>query len=198
MDERYPGYDVLAKWRSPSFNETTRRVLTRRLHQVPERRFLSAEQWDLLEAIVAQLIPQPDRTQPIPITPFIDDLLAANRGEGFRRDGAPPLRTAWMTGLSGIEAEAGRRFGRAFAILPAADQDAVLTLVQRGEVDQTAWPGLSAQHFFNAVLLKTVAGVYYSHPTAWSEIGFGGPASPRGYVRLGFDRRDPWEARERR
>ena len=33
-------------------------------------------------------------------------------------------------------------------------------------------------------------------PTAWSEIGWGGPASPRGYVRMDFDERDPWEAAE--
>ena len=25
-------------------------------------------------------------------------------------------------------------------------------------------------------------------------MGFGGPASPRGYVRMALDRRDPWEA----
>ena len=36
----------------------------------------------------------------------------------------------------------------------------------------------------------------YSHPKAWNEIGFGGPASPRGYVRLDGDRPDPWEAAE--
>ncbi|MGH6677602.1 MAG: gluconate 2-dehydrogenase subunit 3 family protein, partial [Bradyrhizobium sp.] len=36
----------------------------------------------------------------------------------------------------------------------------------------------------------------YAHPAAWSEIGFGGPASPRGYVRLGANRRDEWEAAE--
>jgi len=34
------------------------------------------------------------------------------------------------------------------------------------------------------------------HPASWNEIGFGGPASPRGYVRMNFDRRDPWEAAE--
>jgi hypothetical protein len=34
----------------------------------------------------------------------------------------------------------------------------------------------------------------FAHPASWSEIGFGGPASPRGYVRTGFDERDPWEA----
>ena len=38
---------------------------------------------------------------------------------------------------------------------------------------------------------------YYAHPAAWNEIGFGGPASPRGYVRMDFDRRDPWEASKR-
>jgi len=27
---------------------------------------------------------------------------------------------------------------------------------------------------------------YYMQPTAWSEIGWGGPASPRGYVRHGL------------
>jgi hypothetical protein len=27
-------------------------------------------------------------------------------------------------------------------------------------------------------------------------MGFGGPASPRGYVRLDADKRDPWEAAE--
>ena len=49
--------------------------------------------------------------------------------------------------------------------------------------------------FFNELLGKVVS-VYYAHPSAWNEIGFGGPASPRGYVRLGFDQRDPWEAEE--
>jgi hypothetical protein len=39
-----------------------------------------------------------------------------------------------------------------------------------------------------------LCGAYYSHPFAWNEIGFGGPASPRGYVRMDFNRRDPWEA----
>ena len=43
---------------------------------------------------------------------------------------------------------------------------------------------------------EAAPGLYYSHPTAWSEMGFGGPASPRGYVRMELDRRDPWEAAE--
>jgi hypothetical protein len=45
-------------------------------------------------------------------------------------------------------------------------------------------------------MLPDVVQSYYAHPTAWNEIGWGGPASPRGYVRLQADRRDPWEAAE--
>jgi hypothetical protein len=50
--------------------------------------------------------------------------------------------------------------------------------------------------FFSNRLLHDILSVYYAHPSAWSDIGFGGPAAPRGYVRLNFDRRDPWEAAE--
>ncbi|HZD88840.1 MAG TPA: gluconate 2-dehydrogenase subunit 3 family protein, partial [Pseudolabrys sp.] len=54
----------------------------------------------------------------------------------------------------------------------------------------------NAQSFMRHVLLREIVGIYYAHPDAWSEIGFGGPASPRGYVRLAENRRDPWEAVE--
>jgi hypothetical protein len=50
--------------------------------------------------------------------------------------------------------------------------------------------------FYKQRLMHDLVMAYYSHPTAWNEIGFGGPASPRGYVRMGFNRRDPWEAVE--
>ena len=32
--------------------------------------------------------------------------------------------------------------------------------------------------------------------TRGAKSGFGGPANPRGYVRMYYDRRDPWEAAE--
>ena len=52
--------------------------------------------------------------------------------------------------------------------------------------------------FFDQRLLHDIVLAYWSHPTAWNEIGWGGPASPRGYVRMGYDERDPWEAAEAR
>lgn len=193
----YAGYDVLAKWDSPSFDDTTRRVLAQRLARVPPRRFFDADEWAVLEALCARLLPQPERAQPIPIAPWIDELLFLGRGEGFRHDNMPPQRDAWRIGLAAIDAEARQRAGRPFTGLPPEDQDALLRAIAAGEACHPAWGPVPAQRFFLDILLKTAAGIYYAHPEAWNEIGFGGPASPRGYVRLGLSQRDGWEARER-
>jgi len=192
----YAGYDVLEKWDSPSWNDQTREAVRKRLDQVPERRFLTEEQWSLLEAIAARLVPQPDRAEPVPIVPWIDDMLHHNHSPGYRYADQPPMREAWRRGLDAIAAEALQRHGTSFEKLSPTDQDALLSDVQNNRVDKNVWGGLPAGGFFLQHLLKQIVGIYYSHPDAWSEIGFGGPASPRGYARLGFDQRDPWEGKE--
>jgi hypothetical protein len=187
-------YDVLAKWDTPSWDDQTREVVRKRLTEIPQRRFFSETEWQTLEAICARLLPQPDRTNPIPIVPWIDEKLHHNRRDGFRYDDMPPVREAWRLGLDAIDHESRRRFGADFGMLHEASQDAVLSAIQIGEVDRGVWQRLPAQRFFTTVLLKEVVGEYYAHPAAWSEVRFGGPASPRGYVRLGVNERDPWEA----
>lgn len=192
----YPDYNVLHKWDSPSWNDQTRKVVWKRLHQVPSRRFLSEEQWALLEAIVARLIPQPEREEPVPIVPWIDDMLHNNQTPGYRYADMPSMRDAWRQGLGAIAAEAHDRHGKGFGQLSPEEQDTILADVQHNKVRRRFWGDLPAGGFFLHHLLKQTVGFYYSHPAAWSEIGYGGPASPRGYVRLGFDERDPWEAKE--
>jgi len=194
----YPDYNVLDKWDSPSWNDQTRETVRKRLDEVPQRHFLSAEQWALLEAIVDRLIPQPEREEPVPIVPWIDDRLHKDRRHGYRYADLPPMREAWTTALDAVAAECRERFATRFEQLGADEQDAYLTDLQNGRVDGRFWNDLSVERFFSELLLKDVVEIYYSHPAAWSEIGFGGPAAPRGYVRLGFDERDPWEAEARR
>jgi len=194
----YAGYDVLDKWDTPSWNEQTREVVRRRLEEIPERRYLTEEEWRLLEAVAARLVPQPERGHPVPIVPWIDRKLADNCGPGYRYADMPPMREAWRQGLAAIRAEARNRQGGPFEGLSDEEQDALLADIQHGRVDGRCWGGLPPGGFFTHLLLRETVAVYYSHPSAWSEIGFGGPAGPRGYVRLGFDERDPWEAEERR
>ena len=192
----YAGYDVLEKWDTPSWNDQTREAVRQRLDEVPPRRFLSKAQWSLLEAIVARLLPQPERDEPVPIVPWIDEMLHRNAGPGYRYSDMPPMRDAWRQGLDAIACEARNRHGKSFEELSSDDQDALLRDVQHNRVERRYWGDLPAGGFFLHELLKQTVGIYYSHPAAWSEIGFGGPASPRGYARLGFDERDPWEAEE--
>ena len=192
----YLTYDVLDKWDSPSWNDQTREAVRERIEDVPERRFLTREQWELLEAITARLIPQPEREEPVPIVPWIDDVLHRNESPGYRYADMPPMRDAWRQGLDAIAAETRDRHGKGFEELSPEDQDAFLTDVQNNRIDSRFWRDLPAGGFFLHHLLKQTVGIYYSHPDAWSEIGFGGPASPRGYARLGFDQRDPWEGKE--
>jgi hypothetical protein len=42
--------------------------------------------------------------------------------------------------------------------------------------------------------MRAVLSAFYAHPWAWNEIGFGGPAYPRGFMRLGpLAVREPYE-----
>lgn len=192
----FPDYSVLDKWDTPSWNEQTREVVRKRLGEVPRRRFLEEAEWQTLEAVCDRLIPQPDREAPVPIVPFIDQKLVSDQGDGYRYENMPEMRRAWRLGIAGIEREARERHQKSFVELEPEQQDRILRAIQEGEVQGDLWEELPSKRFFDSTLLKTVVAVYYAHPAAWSEIGYGGPASPRGYVRLGTGQRDPWEARE--
>ena len=119
------------------------------------------------------------------------------RATAFAKATCPTCAKPGARGLAAIEAEsAARHGGRRFPALDTAEQDALLGMMHRGELSDPAWDGLGAKNFFTKRILSDIPGLYYSHPTAWSEIGLGGPASPRGYVRIELGRRDPWEAAE--
>lgn len=188
----YAGYDVLAKWDTPSFDALTREVLSQRLHAVPAPRFFDVREFATLEHACARLLATPLRAPPL--ANWIDADVCAGRGEGYRAPAIPPLQECWRHGLAGLDAEARRRHAAAFADLSGAQQDDTLQALQAGDVDGANFARVPAQHFFTHVLLKAAASHFYAQPLAWNEIGFGGPASPRGYVRIALGKRDPWEA----
>ncbi len=198
--ERYPGYDVLSKRDTPSWNAKTRAVVDERLAVGEEdHRFFSDTEWQILSALCDRLVPQPPgRSARVPLAALVDAKLQSGKGDGYRHDNMPPMAEAWQRGLSALDAEAQLRYGQRFHDLGPRDQDALIAAMQDGALDCAAWGGMPPDLFFHHRIVPDAIKSYYTHPTAWSEIGFGGPASPRGYVRLDLDRRDPWEARERR
>lgn len=196
MPERYPGYDVLAKRNTPSWNEPTRRVIDERLAITNTPQFLSASEWRILGAICNRIVPQPDHRDPVPIAAMVDRKLASDKRDGYRQASLPPLREAWRRGLAALEAAAQAQHNVAFHVLSAVAQDELLKAMQEGKLDGPEWDDMPAKLFFKERLTHDILAAYYSHPESWNEIGFGGPASPRGYVRMNFNRRDSWEAVE--
>src|SRR6185437_9123156 len=200
MGNRYPGYDVLAKRHSPSWNEQTRRVIDERLAVAPDtHHFFTDVEWPTVCAICDRLIPQPrDKPGRVPIAALLDAHLIHSPTEGYRDHRLPPMQEAWRHGLGALDTESQHSHKHRFHELDSSQQDALLHKVQHGDVRDSAWEKVPAKLFFKDRLLHDVMRIYYAHPTAWNEIGFGGPAAPRGYVRMDFDRRDPWEASEAR
>jgi hypothetical protein len=194
--DRYPGYDVLSKWAGPSWNDKTREVITRRLSIAPEPRFFTADEFATVTAIAARIIPQPAARPPVPIAALVDRKLHEDILDGFRVAGMPRDGEAWRLGLKALDAEAQAAHGMRFSGLADAEQDALLRSAQAGELKAPEWGALRSHDFFNKRMAHDIVFAYYAHPIAWSEIGWGGPASPRGYVRLDFNDRDPWEAAE--
>jgi hypothetical protein len=196
MPERYPGYDVLAKRDTPSWNSATRAVVEARLNVTNTPRFLNSQEWQTLCAVCDCIVPQPKGRPSVPTAALVDRKLANDERDGYRAVSLPPLREAWRHGLAALDTSAETRDGRHFHLLPAVQQDELLGAMQAGTLDGPEWQDMPAQTFFRERLVHDIVAAYYSHPISWSEIGFGGPASPRGYVRMYFNRRDPWEAVE--
>jgi Gluconate 2-dehydrogenase subunit 3 len=198
MTDRYPGYDVLAKRWTQSWNEATRKVIDRRLAMPREPRFFSATEWRTLNAVCERIMPQPQDRAPVPLAAFVDQKIADGVHDGYRYVQLPSQGEAWQRGLAALDQAANEAYEGLFHVLSVEQQDGLLRRMQQGDLSGSAWGGMPCKLFFEHRVIPDITHAYYSHPVAWNEIGFGGPASPRGYVRMGLDRRDPWEAVETR
>jgi hypothetical protein len=158
-------------------------------------RFFSAAEWRTLNALCDRIMPQPKHRPPVPLAAHVDEKMADGVLDGYRYAQLPPQGEAWRRGLAALDQEA-QAHGVAFTALSPEQQDELLRLMQRGELTSEAWGGMPCKLFFEHRVIPDITHAYYAHPVAWNEIGFGGPASPRGYVRMQLDRRDPWEAAE--
>ena len=71
-------------------------------------------------------------------------------------------------------------------------QHNVVDAFAQGQLHGEIWDELPAARAWS-VVMRAILSAFYSHPWAWNEIGFGGPAYPRGYARLGAGQRETWE-----
>jgi hypothetical protein len=195
----YPGFSTLSQQKF--WDAKTRQVILDRVDNVPEIRFFNAHQARLLEAICDRVIPQDDRDEAhrIPIAPQIDKRLFENSHDGYRYESMPPDREAFQLGLQAIDEIAHHEHDCGFVNLDPREQDEILQSLHDGKpsAGHQIWERM-AVHRFWMLLVSDCAEAYYSHPWAWDEIGFGGPAYPRAYMRLERGEAEPWEVEEKR
>jgi len=195
----YPGFSTLAQQRF--WDEATRAVVLGRVQDIPPIRFFTPDEVRLLEAVLARVLPQDDRDEEhrIPLLPALDARLHAGIIDGYRYEGMPPDGEAHRLGLRAIEAIARHLHGTSFVELGPREQDEVLKSIHdaRPPAAEEIWRRMSVKRYWT-MLVQDAVDAYYAHPYAWDEIGFGGPAYPRGYMRMEHGQPEPWEVDEQR
>jgi hypothetical protein len=195
----YPGFSTLDQ--QANWDEATRKTVLERVSRTRELHFFSPEEAPLIEAIFEHILPQSDRAENyrIPIVPVVDDRLHNNRLDGYRYEGMPTDQDAYRLGLQAIEEIARLKDGRGFLDLTPLEQDKLLKTLHDGKPEgaHAIWERMPVHRFW-MLLVQDAIAAYYAHPYAWDEIGFGGPAYPRAYMRLERGEEEPWEVSEQR
>jgi hypothetical protein len=189
----YPSYDVWeqhAEW-----DEHTRKIVGKRRTPEVAHLFFNHQQALLVQTAAAVLIDDQRLEVLAYIAQQLDETVHSPIGEDQRIVGIPEKQELYRLGLDGMEEVSQQLFHTPFAALKKEQQAQVLSTIERGEgKERGAWTKQTQKAFFKKLLYDTVSA-YYSHPLIWSEIGYGGPAYPRGYVRVEKGLVDPWEAK---
>jgi Gluconate 2-dehydrogenase subunit 3 len=186
---RFPGFDVLGQARY--WDQVTADVVTARTGPPPAVKFFTGPEEACARALLNLLTGQDGST--VPVLEMVDSRLAAGETDGWRYADMPEDGQAWRDTLSYLDADAGLRCGTSFAGAPAADQMALVQAVQ--ELKSADWHGLPAAHVWS-LWTRYACTAFYAHPSAWAEIGFPGPAYPRGYKNAGVGKLEPFEVRD--
>lgn len=189
---RFPGLDVLSQ--RDHWDDATARLIAARVSDGPEPRFFAEGEFDTASALISQLVDQEEGFS-AGLCRTVDARLADTQTDGWHYDDMPRDGEVWHRGLAGLDDDARSRFGRAFRELARDERDAVLTGIrERGDGD---WHGLRAGRLWD-LWMRYACTACYAHPSVWNEIGFSGPAYPRGYKNAGINAREPFEVADAR
>ncbi|MGH3852271.1 MAG: gluconate 2-dehydrogenase subunit 3 family protein [Pseudonocardiaceae bacterium] len=187
MIGRYPDYDVLST--TDTWDEATKKVVLARLEPPGPMRFFTVEQQPTLRAFCDTVLAQ-DTDPRVPVPEMIDTKLADGKLDGYQYADMPDDRDTWRLVLAGLDhtAEAS-----GFAACEVTRREAIVGEFAKGRLVGGPWERLNVTRAWSVVMRMALAA-FYSHPWAWNEIGFGGPAYPRGFMRRGTTGvREPFE-----
>ncbi|HST47782.1 gluconate 2-dehydrogenase subunit 3 family protein [Jatrophihabitans sp.] len=187
---RFPGFDVLdgvEQW-----DDVTAGVVLARLAPPAGYAFFTPAEVGIAGPLLDLLLAQ-DGEPRIPVLALIDARLAVGETDGWHYDELPSDAQAWRESLAALDGDArAAHSGRPFASLIGSEQAALVQQVQVLSAGGKQWHSRPAVHLWS-LWTRYACTAFYSHPWAWNEIGFPGPAYPRGYLHPGVDARERWE-----
>jgi Gluconate 2-dehydrogenase subunit 3 len=189
MRGRYPDYDVLGE--VDHWDPVTRRLVLDRVENVPPIRFFTEPEAMTLGAFCDLVLAQDDDPK-IPVLNMVDAKLFAGELDGFRYEDMPDDRETWRRVALGLDAAARQHGGVDFVTAAQNVRERVVEAFADGKLQGEVWDDLPPARAWK-VVTRAILSAFYSHPWAWNEIGFGGPAYPRGYARIGAGEREIWE-----
>ena len=133
-----------------------------------------------------------DREPKIPVLNFVDAKLFEGQLDGFRFAGMPDDRETWRRVAVGLDSAVRQHGAVDFVTASEEVQRRVVGAFAEGSLHGQVWDELPCSLAWK-VITRGLLSAFYSHPWAWNEIGFGGPAYPRGYARMGAGEREAWE-----
>ena len=181
---RFGGFDVLdqvAHW-----DAVTAGVVLARLDPRRELSFFTAEEEPPSGALFDLLL-GPTRRPEGPGHRADRPPPVGDETDGWRYEDMPDDTSAWRRSLAALDEEAAARSAAVRRTEPRPTGPA-----RPGGAGRRPVARLRRVHLWS-LWTRYACAAFYSHPWAWNEIGFGGPAYPRGYKNLGVDRLEPWE-----
>ena len=185
--DRFPGFSVLDQ--AGYWDPVTAGVVLSRVGRLPDIRFFTPAEEAAATALCDRLLGQ-DGEPKVAVVPQIDARLAEQEADGWRYADMPEDGQAWRESLRFLDEDSQAARSCDLAQAPAEDQRAVIQAVQ--DLGAKDWHGLNAAHVWS-LWTRYACTAFYAHPSAWNEIGFPGPAYPRGYKNPGVDAREPFE-----
>lgn len=186
---RFPGYDVLSQRRH--WDEVTQGVVLRRLGPPEPLRFFTEPEGAVARALLDRLLGQDGTPPHVDVLADVDRRLALGETDGWRHADLPHDGEAWRRTMQLLDEDSAARHGCGFACATAEQQMALVQRVQ--DASGGRWHELPAKHVWS-LWTRYACTAFYAHPWAWNEIGYGGPAYPRGYANL--TGREHWERPE--
>lgn len=192
---RFPGFGVLGQ--VGHWDQVTAEAVLARVAPPAAVKFFTHAEESCARALLNLLVGQDeqDRELAVPVLEMVDSRLAAGETDGWRYADMPEDGQAWRDTLAYLDGDAYQRCGTSFADAPEADQVVLVQAVQ--DLKSADWHGLPAAHVWS-LWTRYACTAFYAHPLAWAEIGFPGPAYPRGYKNIGVDKLEPFEVRDAR